>query len=84
MKTNIQTNNERNFGIDALRILSMFAIVLMHILYKGNLLKDVSDNGNAVLWLIETVCFCAVNCYAMISGYVIYSDTKKNTDIQNT
>lgn len=69
--------NRRNVGVDALRILAMYGIVIMHILYKGGLLGESTGIENYVLWLIEIICYCAVNCYAMISGYVIYSEEER-------
>ncbi len=63
---------ERKTGIDALRILAMFMIVTMHLLKQGGVLYalDASSSGYGILWLLEVICFCAVNCYALISGYV--------------
>lgn len=74
MSDNIKT--ERNLGIDALRVVSMFGIVLMHIMYKGGLLRGTSELKSVILWLIEVMCCCAVNCYGMISGYVMCSDSE--------
>ena len=65
-------NNGRNYGIDALRVLSMLMIVVMHILGKGGVLGAAPRLGANFLAaaLLETVAFPAVNCYALISGYV--------------
>ena len=63
---------ERNYGIDALRIVSMFMVVVLHVLGRGGVLQTAprgSINYNAA-WLLETSAYCAVNCYALISGYV--------------
>lgn len=64
----------RNWGIDALRIVSMFLIVLMHTLKQGGILEasSVNDNLNRVAWFLEVMAFGAVNCYALVSGYVGY------------
>lgn len=58
----------RNYGIDLLRIVSMFMIVVGHICYQGGII-GASKNSTA-FWLVEIMCFCAVNCYGFISGYV--------------
>lgn len=65
-------NKDRNYGIDALRILSMFMVVVLHIFNMGGVL-DTSGRFTAqyeVGWLIQNAAFCAVDVYALISGYV--------------
>lgn len=68
-------NQERNYGIDLLRMVSMSMIVLLHILLRGGLLNSNRLSFNYEwAWALESLCVCAVNCYALISGYVgIYS-----------
>lgn len=63
---------ERNAGIDFLRIFSMYLVVVLHLLGHGGMLFEadwMSEQSNAG-WLLETVAYCAVNCFALISGYV--------------
>jgi len=63
---------KRNYGIDLLRIVSMFMVVVLHTLGQGGILGYTvwrSTNYN-ISWFLEIACFCAVNCYALISGYV--------------
>lgn len=65
---------KRNVGLDALRILSMYFVLILHILLAGGILDSVpflSSNYRAA-WFLEIFAFCAVNCYALISGYVGY------------
>ncbi len=70
---------EYNYGIEALRIISMLMVVILHVLGQGGIL------GNAeylsvqyhVAWLLEIICYCAVNCYALISGYVMIDTNYK-------
>lgn len=74
---------ERNYGIDALRILSMAMIVVLHILGQGGVLKSTtlfSINYN-ISWLLEVLAYGAVNCYALISGYVGINSTHKYRNI---
>ncbi|MBQ2991106.1 MAG: acyltransferase [Clostridia bacterium] len=63
---------QRNYGVDLLRILSMLMIVTMHVLWQGGLLRTADPSGAhyALGWAVEIACYCAVNCYGMISGYV--------------
>lgn len=63
---------EKNYGIDALRMLAMFMIVVLHILTQGGVLNasDKFSGQYEVGWLLQTAAFCAVDVYALISGYV--------------
>ena len=65
-------NNQRNYGIDLLRMLAMFMIVVMHILGIGGIMSscDTMSSQYEAAWFLEAVAYCAVNCYALISGYV--------------
>jgi len=63
---------ERNPGIDLLRMLSMFMILVLHILGQGGILETappLSAKYN-IAWLLEIASYCAVNCYALLTGYV--------------
>ena len=62
---------EKNYGIDVLRMLSMFMVVIIHILNSGVInapsrFTSQYESG----WLLEIAAFCAVDIYALISGYV--------------
>ncbi|MEH2956005.1 acyltransferase [Candidatus Merdisoma sp. JLR.KK011] len=69
--------DSRNLGIDLLRIVSMALIVLRHILGFGGILENVSlfSLNYGIAWLLDTAAECAVNCYALITGY-IYTNAK--------
>lgn len=63
---------KRNYGIDMLRILSMVLIVTIHLLLQGDMTDCAGRSSAAYLWLVfcQSVAYCCVNCYALISGYV--------------
>ena len=63
---------ERNYGIDLFRIVSMLMVVTLHILGHGADIwsQEYGTTSYAALWLFEAISLCAVNCYALISGYV--------------
>ena len=70
MTTDIKT---RNLGVDLLRITAMFMVVILHVLGHGGLLMAVAPktlNYNLV-WFLEIMAYCAVDCYALITGYVL-------------
>lgn len=64
---------QRNYGIELLRIIAMFMIVSLHTLGQGGILASVTPNSPQfhIAWILEIACFCAVNIYALISGYVL-------------
>lgn len=66
---------KRNHGIDLLRMVSMLMVVILHILVHGGVLVATSQltAKYSVSWLMESLAFCAVNCYALITGYVHFS-----------
>ena len=78
-----QTTQSRNYGIDLLRIVAMFMIVLLHLLGRGGLLSSLNHSSGKfyIAWFIEAGAFCAVNCYALISGYVGISGTQRCSKI---
>ena len=69
---NFSRQTGRNYGIDLLRIVSMFMVCLLHVLGHGGVLDATEPQSlnYYVAWFIEIAAFCAVNCYALISGYV--------------
>lgn len=71
---NVKGNYTRNYGIDLFRIVAMFMIVNLHILKHGGVLEAVTATQFVVTWLLEAFLICAVNCYAIISGYAGYKE----------
>lgn len=63
---------ERKYGIDILRMLCMLMIVILHILNAGGVLNSTGrfTSRYEVGWFLQTAVFCAVDVYALISGYV--------------
>lgn len=76
---------KRNYGIDLLRIVSMFFVVCLHILGHKNILENLTSGTwlYYVLWFLYTLAYPAVNCYALISGYVGYTSHHKYSSIIN-
>ena len=61
----------RNLGIDLYRIVLTFMICVLHTLGQGGLLASnaVGTTYFRIFWLLETAAYCAVDGYALISGY---------------
>lgn len=55
----------------------MFMVVTLHVLGQGGVLAAQAPFtwGWTLCWTLETACFCAVNCFGIISGYVSRSET---------
>lgn len=68
---------KRNYGIDMLKIISMFSIVLLHVLGKGGVLSKYSDLSGCwnIAWILEIIAYVAPNCYALASGYILWNQT---------
>lgn len=64
--------NNRNVGIELARIAAMFLVIVMHINTQGGIfdaLQPLSCNY-IVEWFLLCVTYCAVDLFAIISGYV--------------
>ncbi|MEX2805324.1 acyltransferase [Streptococcus sp. H31] len=73
MKVKKLKSSSYNAGIDFLRIFAMLMIIITHILGKGGIRDEVQGDIDIyywVTWLIQVTAYGAVNCYALISGYV--------------
>lgn len=68
------------YGIDLLRILAAFYVIVLHSLQQGGILQEASDLGSSALVpsrFLFVSALCAVNIFGLISGYVGYSETDK-------
>ncbi|MBR5419992.1 MAG: GNAT family N-acetyltransferase [Lachnospiraceae bacterium] len=62
----------RDMRFEALRVIAMLMIILLHYLDKGNLLEPLASKktaSNYGFWFLEAMALCSVNVYVMISGY---------------
>lgn len=64
---------KRSPGLDLLRILSMGLVILLHLLGRGGVLSQLQPGTwhYALGWGIETAAYCAVDCYALLTGYLL-------------
>ena len=63
---------QRNCGVDCLRSVAMFAIVLQHCILHSNIVSynDTLSVKYGLADFVTFFCFGAVNTYLLISGYV--------------
>ncbi len=70
---------QRNLGIDILRVVSMFFIIIGHILMQGGVLSaylhEGLQGGYYFFNTIYVLAYCGVNCFALVSGYVGWQNT---------
>lgn len=67
--------NKRNYGIDLLRIVAMFYVMIHHVLSQGGVLAgQLSVPNYMVSWVMRSLAACAVDCFGLISGYVCYRE----------
>ncbi len=59
--------------IELLRITAMIMVIVIHICFKSRVIysSEVGSVKFFLAWLLESFSFCAVNCYALITGYVM-------------
>jgi len=76
---------QRNYGIDLLRLVLMFMVCVLHTLGQGGVLKNClegSINYNTY-WFIEILAYCAVDAFALITGYTASNKPVKYEKIVN-
>lgn len=70
---------QRNIGIDILRIVAMFFVVIIHMLVQGGVISAFLNEGLQVGYYffntIGILACCGVNCFALVSGYVGWQNT---------
>lgn len=77
-------NRSRNYGIDILRIISMFMVTLQHFCRQGGLTGTPEDGISFyILTAFVVICYGAVDIFALISGYVMRDKTIKYQKLVN-
>lgn len=70
---------KRNYGIDLLRLAAMFFVAALHIIGIGGIITGAELLSGQFLTaqFLRIAMLCAVDCYALISGYVGWSKKPK-------
>ena len=73
IKTASTPQRERNAGIDLLKTLAMFMVVVLHVLGQGGVLgaAHYPNPSHAMGWWLEIESFGAVNCFAIATGFLM-------------
>ena len=61
--------NKRESNFELLRIISMFLIVLYHVIFHGNVIKNTTGSLQVIFELIKFFTMIHVNCFILIMGY---------------
>jgi len=63
---------ERNPGIEIFRCVSMIMIIILHVTSQGGVLGGTASSSASyyAAYFLKVIGYCAVDCYAVISGYV--------------
>lgn len=84
MGKDLENKTDRLGGIDLFRIISMFMVVVLHVNGIGGILRNPVNLAWSPLWIISSIIqilsVVAVNCFALISGYV---NCGKNPKLKN-
>ena len=73
----------RDYNVDLFRVIATIFVIILHVLGQGGVLDNASPDGAKywVAWFLEILAYCAVNCFALISGYVMVNKTTKLKNI---
>ena len=66
MDENMKT--ERNYGIDLLRVFSMFQVVILHVLGCGGILSKSTEANYLIGWLCEITMYSTVDCHPVFGA----------------
>ena len=63
--------SERNMGVELFRIVAMILVILLHMMGHGGVrgYSEHLSTNYLVARFLETIGYCSVNCYAIISGF---------------
>lgn len=80
----VSTNTNRNYGLDALRIISMLMVVALHVLGTGGFEKSDIVSVSVFSFVIRSFARVAVNCYILISGFFLCQKSFKLSRVTST
>ena len=72
-------NVDRKMNFELLRIIAMLMIIALHYWGKSGFIDAATPStpGYFLAWSIRSVCYCAVNCYVLITGYFMIGTSFK-------
>lgn len=81
----VASRPSRNDGIDILRVIAMFYVIILHTLGGGGVLSTAEPGSSQYIaaWGLEIFAYGAVDIFALISGYVSYTEHEKKVNPSN-
>jgi len=79
----ISEKTERIYGADLLRVILSFCVIVLHVMHYGGMRSHANpeDPGYYILWSLGVLLDCTVNCFIILSGFVMYDKRIKYTNI---
>lgn len=76
---------KKELNIEAFRFVATMFVIILHVLGQGGILKNALQGGAVywTAWFLEIFAFCSVNCFALITGYVMVDKEIKTKNIIN-
>lgn len=73
----------RNYGIDLLRLVLMYMVCILHTIQQGGIISacEIGTMGYNVYMFLVILCYCAVDGFALISGYTASDKPQKYSKI---
>ena len=64
---------KRALNIECFRIVATIFVIILHVLGQGGILESSVEGGSTywAAWFLEIMAYCSVNCFALITGYVM-------------
>lgn len=74
---------KRSANVDLFRVSATLLVIMLHVLGRGGVLRAAApDSANYwTAWFLEILAYGAVNCFALISGFVMVDKKPKKTRI---
>lgn len=72
---------DRCYGIDLLRMILMYMVCILHVLGQGGILENSVGGGYQAFWFLEIIAYCAVDTFAIISGYMATNKSQNYTKL---
>ena len=78
----VELTNERKSNFELMRIISMFFIVMYHLIYHGQILEHTTSKSlELIIKFIELTIIIHVNSYVLITGYFQSQSTFKQSKV---
>jgi len=77
------STNKRNVNVELFRVFATVMVVILHVMGCGGVLHNVPGSGVNywTAWFIECFAYGAVNCFALITGFVMVDKSVKLKNI---